>query len=47
MKKIIEWLKSIHSSGTPESAKRFYGGIVFAIWIANVQIQAANNEINK
>jgi hypothetical protein len=29
MKKFIKWLNSVHSSGTPESAKRFYGAIGF------------------
>lgn len=39
MKKILSFLKNIHSTGTSESAKRFYGAIGFissiifiAIW---------------
>lgn len=38
IKKFIEWLKNIHSSGTSESAKRLYGGIGYICSIVFIAI---------
>lgn len=36
--RFIQWLKNIHSSGTTESAKRFYGAIGFICAIIGIFI---------
>ena len=38
MKKFLEWLKNIHSSGTSESAKRLYGALGYVCAIVYIGI---------
>jgi formate/nitrite transporter FocA (FNT family) len=38
MKRFIRWMNNIHSTGKPESAKRFYGAVGFIVSIIYIAI---------